>query len=324
MLAIIVVNFRTLDFNLLRVLDALLRERSTTRAGESIGLSQPAVSAALRRLRESLGDPLFVRQGNAMVPTAFALALEEPLRRALDLLKDALAGGGHFDPAGSERSFRIFGSDFYSEMLMPGLAERISRLAPRMRLQLVYQDETAFARQLSEGAVDMALLPPRETPDWVERELAFHSSFVAIAGKHNAAIARAGIPAGKEIPIDLFCDMPHVLFSPEGNLAGMEDRALARIGRQRRVALTVPEFYGVGRVVAQSHYLAILPARFALSLSERLGLDVYAIPHEMPLAPQYLYWHRRHSADPAHRWMRETILALLEPLDELRHPVTLG
>lgn len=131
------VNLATFDLNLLRVLDALLREGSTVRAGERIGLSQPAVSAALNRLRAALDDELFFRQGQGLAATDYARSLEEPLAMVLASIEALLARPGAFDAASSEASFRISGSDFFAEMLMPRLGERLLRLAPSMRVHLV-------------------------------------------------------------------------------------------------------------------------------------------------------------------------------------------
>ncbi len=117
--------------------------------------------------------------------------------------------------------------------------------------------------------------------------------------------------------------MRHVLFAPEGNLTGREDAALAKIGRERQVAVTVPGFFGVARVVAQTELIGLVPDRFALSIAGRLGLCIYALPFAMPLIPLHLYWHKRQTADAEHRWMRERILELLEPLDARSHPVAL-
>lgn len=324
MTGIYAMNFQTLDLNLLRVLDAMLAERNTTRVGERIGLSQPAISAALNRLRHALGDPLFVRVGNAMVPTPYAETLREPLRQAIEQIEAALLGNAPFDPVQSRRCFRIFGSDFFSEMLLPQLLTLLTASAPNMQVQLLHQDPGTFVTQLGDERIDLALMPPETTPEWVERQIAFHSTFVAVASSQHDRLRQAGIEPGSPIPIDLFCDIAHVLFAPEGNTSGMEDDALAAIGRQRRVFLTVPEFYSVGRAVAQSQLLAILPSRFALSLAERLGLTIHPLSFPMPMARLYLYWHRRHSESGEHRWMRQQILDRLAPLDEINFPISLG
>lgn len=317
-------NFQTFDLNLLRVLDAMLREPNTTRVSQRLAMSQPAVSAALGRLRRALGDPLFVRQGNAMTPTPYAQSLAEPLRRTLDDLEAALRGPDEFDPARAQRTFKLFATDYYSELLIPPLVNELARLAPMVRLQLVYGREEAVFPQIGEGIVDMALYPRLDGPDWVMQTAAVHSSFVAVASRRHPRLARLGLKPGDLLPLDLFCDIPHVLFSPQGNLSGMEDAALAKLGRTRYVALSVPTFYGVARAIAQSELIGVLPSRFATALASHLGLSCYRVPHELPLARQFLYWHRRTTASAEHRWMRELVLALLEPLDEVRHPLTAG
>ena len=171
----------------------------------------------------------------------------------------------------------------------------------------------------------MAFTPAEEEPpDWVEHTLALYGSPTAVASKSNQRLARAGIKDRGIIPLDLFCDMPQVIFGPDGKLAGEEDVALARIGRRRRVVMTVPDFFSVGRVSAQTELLGLLPDKFALSIANELGLRIYSLPFKTKLIPLHLYWHKRHTGDPEHRWMRERILELLEPLDADRHPVSLG
>lgn len=322
MVSIYLMNFNTLDLNLLRVLDALLRDHSTTRAGARIGLSQPAVSAALNRLRQHLGDPLFVREGQKLVPTPFALSLEQPLSDALYAIEKSLTARGKFDPAKCANRFKIFGSDYFSEMLMPQLADEVFSAAPNVRLALLQHDESQIATYLADGRYDFALLPPEDFPEWMESELVFHSSFVAVAATGHQRIQRAHITPGEPIPLDLFCDIPQIMFSPQGNQSGMEDVPLAKMGRSRRLVMTVPNFSAVGRIVAQSQLIAILPTRFAQSLANRLGLNIFAIPHELALARLKLYWHRRNSNDPAYTWLRQCIIKHLDRLDEVKYPIT--
>lgn len=317
-------NWNALDLNLLRVLDAMLRERSTTRVGERIGLSQPAVSSALNRLREILGDRLFVREGNRMVPTSFAETLEEPLRQALDRIERALSGGAAFDPVRSTRTFRLLGDNFLSEVLLPPLVARLSREAPGIRFQLLSINPRPLAEQFAEGSIDLAFAPGISMPDWVDRVLAFRTTACFVASRNNARLARAGIKDRQTIPLDIFCDMPHVQFSPEGGLTASEDEVLAELGRRRHIVLTVPDFFSVGRVAAQSELIGAVPVALALSVADQLGLSVHKAPFAMRLEHLYLYWHRRQADDPEHRWMRDLILERLEPLDEVRHPPSLG
>lgn len=309
-------NLLSFDLNLLRVLDALLHEHSTVKAGARLGLSQPAVSAALGRLRAALGDDLFFRRGQGLEPTQYALSLKAPLREALDRVEILIQGPAAFDPATSRADFRISGSDFFAELLMPQLAERLQVQAPSMRVHLVDLVPDSYIDTLDRYEVDLALIPMTDLPDWVDSQPVFQSGFSVIARTRHPRLARAGVAPGAVVPIDLFCDLGHVLFSPEGNSKAMGDAALARVGRERRVVMTMPIFSGVYRAVAGSDLIALLPSALADRVAPSAGLEVYRPPMPVPTVQLSMVWHRRHSASPAHVWLREQIAALLAPLDE--------
>lgn len=310
------VNLTSFDLNLLRVLDALLETCSTTRAGQRIGLSQPAVSAALGRLRGALGDPLLIRQGRQLVPTDFAAGLRDPLREILERTERLLTPAGRFDPAAATDVFRLSGSDFYAEMLMPNLAEHLSRVAPGMRVQLVDLVPDNHVETIARHDVDMAILPRTALPGWLDSRAMHRSRFVAIARAGHPALAAAGVAAGDTVPLDLFCALSHVVFSPEGRLHAMGDVALARIGRERRVAMTLPVFSGVYNAVSQSDLIALIPQQLAERMAPRIGLRIYRPPIPMPEVTIDLIWHRRATDTPAHRWLRDRIADLLAPLDD--------
>ncbi len=160
-------NINSVDLNLVRVLDALLRERSVTRAGERIGLSQPAVSAALSRLRYALNDQLFVRRGNDMLPTPLAERLAEPVRAALSEIDRMFGSARTFEPAELERTFTLMGADFFSMLLMPALAGELAELAPKVSLRLLDSASGDVVRMLQEDAIDVALERPLDVPDWI-------------------------------------------------------------------------------------------------------------------------------------------------------------
>jgi DNA-binding transcriptional LysR family regulator len=309
-------NLSSFDLNLLRVLDALLREGSTTAAGIRIGLSQPAVSAALARLRHALDDPLFVRHGQRLEPTDYAKSLEIPLRGILDQLFTLLSGPEQFEPFRAIRAFKLSGSDFFAEMLMPQLAAVLSQKAPGIRVQLVDLIPDDYIGTLGRSEVDIAFVPNAEFPEWIDHRPVFRSSFVTVARSGHARLERAGLRPGEVIPIDLFCDLGHVVFSPEGKLKSMGDAALASVGRERRVVMTLPVFSGVGRAVSESDYVGLLPRQLALAMSSRLGLEIYQSPMAIAPALIRMIWHRRATGDPAHRWFRSVVADILRPLDE--------
>lgn len=305
-------NLNAIDLNLLRVFDALMRERSVTRAGERIGLSQPAVSAALNRLRHLLDDQLFVRRGNDMVPTPRAEGVALPVRAALAEIERAFAGGRGFDPATAERTFTLMGADFFSVHLMPDLAQRLSKAAPKVVLRLLDSARGDVDRLLQEDSIDAALERPLQVPDWVSSELLFRSPFVIVAARDNPAMA--GIAAGSKLPLDLFCTLPQAIRSIDGSVSGAVDAALAEAGRTRRVVLALPHFHGIALSVARSNLIAAMPVQYAERAAADLGLAVFRPPVDVAVPEVKMYWHSRHDNDPAHTWLRGEILDVLAPL----------
>ena len=307
-------NFATFDLNLLRVLDAVLRERSTTMAGNRLGVSQSAVSNALGRLRHSLQDDLFIRQGNQLVPTDFAALLERPLREELDRLEGLLTKGHCFDPSNATGTFKIAGSDFFAELLMPGLSDILGQKSPKIVAQLVDLVPGRHLESLEKHQADLALIPDMEMPDWIEREPLFHSTFSVIGRKSNPALA--GIKTGSELPMEIYCDLSHIAFSPEGKLAAMGDAALAKTGRRRRVAMTLPVFSGVCRAVSESDRVALVPTPLAHKVAKGFDLKVFDPPFEIHAAPIVGIWHKRSSGNPMANWVRQQVFELLKPLND--------
>lgn len=306
-------NFATFDLNLLRVLNALLCEGSTVKAARRLGLSQPAVSGSLSRLRHAMGDPLFVRQGNRLIATEYAAGLREPLRQELDRIEALLSPPTVIDPKTAQGTFRIAGSDFFAEMLMPPLADLLHQKAPGVRAQLVDLVPQDYVASLERRKADIALLPDMPLPDWVSRKELFRSDFHVIARKGNPGID--GLCPGETMPLEVFCDLHHVLFSPEGHIAAMGDAALARVGRRRHVAITVPVFSGVCRAVRESDLIALVPAQLAADMAESFELQVFLPPMAIDPALIIGIWHKRADKAPLARWMRAQIFNLTRRLD---------
>jgi len=311
-------NFAAFDLNLLRVFDALMRERSATRAGDAVGLSQPAVSAALNRLRLLLDDQLFIRRGNEMAPTPRAEALAGPVRESLRQIETALVGDARFEPGAAERLFTVLGADFFSVVLLPRLAERLAAEAPGVRVRFVDSSRGPVDRLLLEDAIDVALERPMETRRWISIEPLFDSPFVAVAAKGHPALAAAGVAPGETIPLDLFCSRPHAMRTVEGDMRGQLDEALAAAGRSRRVVLAAPQFQAVLEAVSRSGLLAALPRQYADLFAAQAGVCVYQCPVEVPIQEIRMYWHRRHDANPAHLWFRSRILEALRAAGVVR------
>lgn len=306
-------NFNAVDLNLVRVFDALMLERSVTRAGERIGLSQPAVSAALNRLRHLFDDALFVRQGNEMIPTPRAQDLAARARDALAAIEEMVRSVRPLEPARLDRTFTLIGADFFSMLLMPHLARKVAEGAPNVRLRLLDSARGDVARLLLDNAVDMALERPLDMPEWISSTLLFHAPFVVVASSRNAALA--GSAEGDEMPLDVFIRLPHAIRSIDGSMSGMVDAALAERGLARSVRLALPHFQGVALAVAAGEHIAALPEQFARSVKASLGLRTFAPPIPIPVPEVNLYWHARHDDDPAHRWMRGQILESVRDLE---------
>ncbi len=305
-------NLNSLDLNLVRVFDALMQEKSVTRAGERIGLSQPAVSAALARLRYSLGDQLFVRRGNEMIPTPRAEELGGLARSALVQVERMLQAGRQLDLPRLERTFTLMGADFFSTLFMPKLAETVAGLAPRVRLRLLDSARGDVDRLLQEDAIDMALERPLEVPDTISQARLFFSPFVVVAAANNPATR--DVSEGVPIPLDLFCELPHVLRSIDGSMSGMVDEALEKSGRSRRVTLALPHFHAVALAVSQGNQLAAVPVQFAQAVKNVVGLRVFQPPFPIPAPEIKLYWHARHDGEAAHQWMRQQVINTVEAL----------
>lgn len=307
-------GLNSLDLNLVRVLDALLRERSVTRAGERLGLSQPAVSAALARLRNILNDQLFVRSGNDMLPTPRAEGLAVAVRSALSVIERAFETGGPVDPRTLDRTCTLLGADFFSMLLMPRLSACLAEEAPGVRVRLVDSALGDVARLLKDDAIDAALERPLDLPDWVSSAFLFRSPFAIIASRRNSRLAPLDLPPGAPVPMDLFCALPHAIRSIDGSMSGFTDDALGEAGAARRVTLALPHFQGVALAVAESDLVASVPCQFAEFAARDLKLALYRPPIAIPVPEIRMYWHARHDDAREHAWMRSRILDLVRNL----------
>jgi DNA-binding transcriptional LysR family regulator len=294
-------HLRSLDLNLILALDALLEERSVTRAAQRVGITQSAMSHALARLRAVTGDALLVRSASGMVATARAEELGPPIRRALETVATALQPPQAFDPKTAERRIRIGTGDYGEIVLLPRVVERMAKEAPRVDLRVVFQGDNPGG-MLRSGDVDLLLSPVFAAdvgPGMYARKL-FDESFVCVV--------RRGHPlASKKLTLARYVAASHALISPRGKEGSQTDDALARMGLSRRVAVTVPHFLVAPHIVAQSDLILTLAARVADTLAAPLGLEILKPPSELRLDgfTMSAVWHERTHADPAQRWARE-------------------
>ncbi|HEY9618857.1 MAG TPA: LysR family transcriptional regulator [Crinalium sp.] len=288
------------DLNLLVVFDALMAERHVTRAGERIGLSQPAVSAALNRLRHLLKDDLFIRRADQMQPTRKAQELAVPLRQALMQIQTALEPQV-FDPATTSRTFKLATNDFAASILLPSLGVKLSREAPNIDLRLIYADDAWGMKLLDEDAVDLAIAPFESfQPQFEHQHLLEPGGFLCVMRKgHPLAV--------KPLTMESFVATPQLLISRTGDATGFVDEILAEMGLKRRVAFTVPSFLLAPIVLAQTDYIAVLPRRLVEMFQQLTDLIAYEPPFPQRKFPLGMLWHQRLSKDPGHLWLRNTL-----------------
>ena len=299
------VHLGGVDLNLLVALDALLIERSVTRAASRIGLTQSAMSHALARLRVVLGDELLVRGPAGMVPTTRAEALAGPIRGALEQVARAL-GPTTFDPRTARGKVTLGTSDYVELVLLPKVVARLAEEAPGIDLRLVtIGDDVCDA--LARGALDLFAAPPAtydKRAGIVARRI-FDDRFVCVV--------RAGHPlARKKLTLARFTEARHALISPQGKEGGFVDDALARLGLARRVTVAVPHFLIAPHLVASSDLVLTVAERVAAALAEPLGLTILPPPPELALAGFTIatIWHERSQADPMLQWVRELLASV--------------
>jgi DNA-binding transcriptional LysR family regulator len=247
-----------------------------------------------------------------MFPTPRALALQEPIRCALQQLEDALSSSLGFDPATSEQNFLIAGSDYVSTFLMPGLARSVRPEAPGITLQMLdFPPSQTFAR-LSEGRVDVAVeRGMEEMPEWIRQEILYRSYAVCIARRNHPVLRESGVAPGERIPAGIYCSIPHVILSTDGSKSGSFGPALRRLGLSRTVGITVPHFQTIALTAASSDLLGNVPIHLARYAATRLNLDIYLPPFDPPIIEMRMYWHRRLDKDPAQTWLRKKIASAM-------------
>ncbi len=308
------VNLRTFDLNLLKVFDVVMSERSLTRAAQHLSLTQPAVSNALRRLREALGDELLVRKGRGLEPTARGLELWPAVSDALQRLQASLAPSV-FTPASANTTFVLTLADATAAELIPGLVKLITAQAPDVSLRLVPLTTRDPRNLLDAGHADLAIGHfPAVLADLTARA----QSGAAVSFVHHRLFAgdyvcvmRPGHPLAKgALTLQRFCAARHMLVSFSGRAYGFVDEALASVERSRRVVLTVNQFFTAGKVVINSDLLTVLPRHFVNTTGFADQLVTRELPFEVPPIHVDALWHQRENGSSAHTWLRTQVMAL--------------
>lgn len=289
------------DLNLLLALDALLTEGSVTGAARRLGLSSSAMSRTLARLRAATGDPLLVRAGRGLVPTPYAAALRE---RVPALSRDVLAvlrpPVGELDIASLERTFTLRANEGFVAALSASLVAAITKAAPRVRLRFAPKPEKD-ARPLREGQIDLEIGVLGAFAPEIRTQFLFRDTF--------GGVARIGHPLLSDITPERYAACDHVVASRKGEFTGPVDDALEELGLQRTISVVVPGFPDALRIARHSDLVALVP-RSCLGNDQAAGLQSFALPVRTPEIAISAMWHPRMDADPAHRWLRETVVSV--------------
>lgn len=293
---------RNLDVTLLELFDSIRRTRNLTAAGEEMGMSQPAVSRALARLREMYGDPLFTRQPRGVAPTPFAEALGPAVVTALASLRLTF-NRPIFDATREQRIFRIAMTDIGERLFLPQLMEHVAKIAPRVSIEAV-TSQSDLEDGLSNGQVDLAVGFFGPLGKQFHQHRLFRERFVYVARKGHPSVQQ-------KLRREQLRDIPHVVGGPQGmEHAAAVQRVLAGSRVKARVALRVHSFLCVGPIVAKTDLIGVVPSNLAAVVSGHIPLQLLDPPVQFPGFDVAMTWHQRYHSDPANRWMRDVFVKL--------------
>lgn len=290
-------NLRAFNLNLLPVFDAIYSERNLTRAADKLGMSQPAMSNALSRLRASMNDPLFTRTPSGMVPTHRARRMADQIRHSLDLIQSTLQETNEFNFASSERTFSIAIEDYGEAVITPRFMDWLTEVAPRIRTKIWPEHSRALRTKLSEGTVDLAIDYFHLVDEGFTSVHLMTDELVSMVREDHPLI-------GDTLSLQQYVTLPHVVLAQK---APMVDRELAKRGLSRNRALEVPHFISMPLIVKSTDFICTLPRRMAILYTEHFRVKVLASPIDFKKIPIYLVWHDSVGADPGHQWLRESL-----------------
>jgi DNA-binding transcriptional LysR family regulator len=297
------VELADIDLNLLVIFNQLIAERKVSKVADNLGLSQPAVSNALARLRKLFGDELFLRTSSGMQPTPFAEQLADSIGQALGMIHGAVNASTSFEPASSRRSFSVGMTDIGEIYFLPRLMEKIHMVAPSVSITTVRNTAINLKDAMEGGQVDLALgLMPQLKAGFFQRRM-FIQQYVCMFRKGHRLDRR------KILPADFFA-ADHVAVVSAGTGHGQVDQILDSASPQRKVKLTVPHFVAVGHILQSTDLVATVPERLAERMAEPFGLRYVAHPVKLPQIAINLFWHAKYHKDPANQWLRGLIFDL--------------
>lgn len=291
-------DYPNFDLNQLRCLDALLHECNVTRAAQRVQMTQPALSRVLGQLRLVFDDPLFVRCKGGMQPTTRALSLRRPVADILSGIQSMVLGGNSFEAQTTELSFAMATTDYTGYLVVPPLLSALRRLAPKARL-VTKSISSEHVAALEERSVDLMIDTNYRTPDLLLSQDLFRDRFVCLVARATKI---------RDLTLDTYAEMPHLLVAPGEQPGGIVDKALNKIGRTRNVAVQISSFSNAAQLIACSDLIATLPRKVASLACESLPLEIFEPPIELSPFSMTMYWHPRDDTDPAMRWFRRQVL----------------
>ena len=296
-----VMRFSGLDLNLLIALNALLEERSVTKAAQRLNSSQPAMSSALGKLRDFFGDELLVRVGRDMLPTAQAEFLQRPIAEVLAAIQNTMRAKPVFDPSTESRKFRVMMSDYMATIILPNLIERLRRDAPSIKVDVVPSDDTMLPR-LEKGEIDLGISPEKYlSPD-------HPSAFVAEDG-YVVVVDRSNKEIGEKITLEQYLAADHVVVKlSEDRSASFEDWFLEHVNVSRNYIVSVPIFSMVPSLIANTSMIATMHSMLANRLKQNFPIRLVEVPGSFPKIKEMVQWHRLRDHDLGLAWFRKELL----------------
>jgi DNA-binding transcriptional LysR family regulator len=295
-------NLSKVDLNLFVVFDAIYTEANLTRAGEIVGITQPAVSNSLSRLRTLFNDPLFVRTSKGMSPTPMARSIIGPVRQALALMRSSVQNSEEFSPDTSDKLYRMSMSDLAEMLLLPNLFKQLRLQAPRVDVESYSVKRRDIARELASGGLDLAIDAPLIMDPHVKSMSLVTDRQVCVFRADHAQI-------GDKLSLDNYLSLNHLHVSTRRRGLGQVDLELGKLGAKRRVALRTRHYLMTPSILEQTDLVLTIPKRFAAYIGARHPLRFLELPFRVPPHEVHLFWHESTDQDPANRWMRDIILS---------------
>ncbi|MZR13709.1 LysR family transcriptional regulator [Maritimibacter sp. DP07] len=302
-------NLNSLDLNLLKVFDAIYRERSVSIASERLNMTQPATSNALNRLRHALDDQLFVRTRNGMEPTLFAQSIAASVQRGLREITESILQGLWFDPTETPRRFTILATDVGEETYIAELVRRLEREAPFIDIRVLEAPLDEYETLLEFGYADLAIGRLTLPEKFMQEKIAACGYAIVMCENHAKAL---GLSDGETMPYDVYMQQRHLHVLPRATGAKHHpvDIALGIEGQNRRIAVTLPHTSVLSEILPGTSLVATVPTPGVAPMKGRARLVRLELPYETERLDILLVWHRRHQLDKGHAWLREQVRAL--------------